>query len=112
MTREIDKNSIVVDEGDIVIVSDERTKKNGGFSKVSISPLVDGDALVVLQPELSGKTKRRSLTGKLLPNLSPENSALLTGGTAKFVKGESISVTPPNKLDKLRHRLGKILLGS
>lgn len=111
MSREIDKNSLVVNDGDIVIVSNTPTKKGGIFAEVGVSPLVGSDALVALRPEVSGKVKRGSLTGKLLPNLSPTNSALLTGGETEFVEGKSISVTLPNNLDRLRRFLGKKLLG-
>lgn len=110
MSREI-KGGIVVEEEDVVIVSNQPTKKGGWFAKVGTTELVKGDALVGLHPVVKDESKNKSLTGKLLPNLSPENSVLLTEDGTEFVEGKSISITLPNKIDKLRHRIGKKLLG-
>ena len=110
MAREIDNGSLVVNEGDVVIVS-KIQKKKGVFSKVGIVELVEGEALVGLQPVIDDKTKHVTTHGKLLPNLSSEKSALLTLTSSEFVEGKNFSISVPNKLDKVRYFIGKKLLG-
>ena len=111
MVREIDKRSLVVDEGDLVIVSNTSNKKDGVFAEVGIAELVEGEALVGFRPVIDDKTKHRCLTGKLLPNLSPKKSVLLTRTSPIFIDGKNFSITVPNKFDKARHLLGRKLLG-
>lgn len=111
MSREIDKGSIVVDEGDLVIVSRTSKKKDGVFAKVGIAALRQGYALVGFQPVIDDKSKHMSTTGMLLPNLSPQKSVLLTGEGREFIEGRDFSLSLTNKLDRARYFIGKKLLG-
>src|SRR3989344_2499447 len=109
-SREVDDGSLVVNEGDIVIVSNERGKKNGIFARVGMAELLEGQAIVAFHPVIDDKTRHRGANGLLLPNLSPEKSALLIGKPDEnFVKGQDFSVSVPNRLDKIRYSVGKKL---
>ena len=56
MAREIDNGPIVVNEGEIVIVSDTQKKKYGIFARVGVSELGGGEAMVGLLPVIADKS--------------------------------------------------------
>jgi len=111
VVREIDNGSLVVNEGDVVIVSNTRKRQDGFFSKVGISELNEGEALVGLRPVINDKTRHSVVSGKLLPNSSPEISVLLDEMAGEFVEGKGVFIYVPNKLDRVRYFIGKKLLG-
>lgn len=108
--KEYEDGSMVVNEGDIVIVSDTSKKNDGVFAKVGICELVGGKALVGLHPVIEDKNRHKSLVGGLSPSTSPHTKVVLEGKTGDFKEGD-FSAHVPNKVDQIRYKVGKKMLG-
>ena len=109
--RKLENGSLVVNEDDIVIVSNKSTKKEGYFARVSTALLTEGNVSIGFRSVIPDKSKHRVTVGQVLPNISKERSALLVGKPIEqFREGEDFTVSVPNKIDKLRYTLGRKLL--